>query len=300
MQQDEAVTQVRSFNRTVTQRVGALRDHYLARQRPLGESRVLWEIGEGGETGDNGRDVRDLRATLDLDSGYLSRVLSALEHAGLITVGPGTTDKRVRTARLTTKGKTERALLDTRSDQLAKAFLDPLNARQQAELVAAMATVERLLTAGMVAIKRIDPEHPDARHCLTAYATELAERFDDGFDPARSISAGPDELREPNGLLLVAYLHARPVGCGALKFHDEEPAEIKRMWVSADVRGLGLGRRLLAELEAHARGHGTTTIHLETNRALTQARALYQAAGYTEVEPFNDEPYAHHWFEKRL
>ncbi|GAB3421014.1 bifunctional helix-turn-helix transcriptional regulator/GNAT family N-acetyltransferase [Flindersiella endophytica] len=294
MSQDEAIAQVRSFNRTVTQRVGALREHYLARQRPLGESRVLWEIGE------DGRDLRDLRASLDLDSGYLSRVLSALERSGLVAVGPGEQDKRVRTARLTTEGKAERALLDRRSDDLARSFLEPLNARQQAELVAAMETVERLLTAGTVAIKPCDPEHPDARHCLTAYANELAERFDNGFDPGRSIRAEPDDLREPNGILLLAYLHAEPIGCGALRFHGEKPTEVKRMWVAPEARGLGVGRRLLKALEDHARGQGSRVLHLETNRALVQARALYTSAGYTEVAAFNDEPYAHHWFEKVL
>jgi GNAT superfamily N-acetyltransferase len=159
-----------------------------------------------------------------------------------------------------------------------------------------MGEVERLLTAAMVRIAPVDPAHPHARHCLREYAAELDRRFDGGFDPARSISAAPHELRPPAGILLVASLRAEPVGCGALKFHAGEPTEIKRMWVDRSVRGLGVGRRLLAELEARA----GTVVRLETNRALTEAIALYRAAGYTEVAPFNDEPYAHHWFEKRL
>ena len=72
------------------------------------------------------------------------------------------------------------------------------------------------------------------------------------------------------------------------------------MWVSSDARGLGIGRRLLAELEARAREHGALSARLETNRSLTEAIRLYRSAGYVEVRPFNDEPYAHHWFEKRL
>jgi len=89
------IGQVRRFNRTVTQRAGALDDGFLARGRPLGQARVLWEIGP------DGCDVRLLRARLDLDSGYLSRLLRALEDGGLITVEPSDADKRVRTARLT-------------------------------------------------------------------------------------------------------------------------------------------------------------------------------------------------------
>src|ERR687898_1222849 len=100
------VRQVRRFNRTVTQRVGALDDRYLARDRPLGEARVLWEVGDGG------CDVRSLRSGLGLDSGYLSRLLRSLEVAGLVTVGPHEADKRVRCVRLTPAGAAERAVLD--------------------------------------------------------------------------------------------------------------------------------------------------------------------------------------------
>jgi ribosomal protein S18 acetylase RimI-like enzyme len=95
-------------------------------------------------------------------------------------------------------------------------------------------------------------------------------------------------------------LHGTPVACGALKFHGRRPTELKRMWVAPTTRGLGLGRRLLAELERLAREHGARRIRLETNRNLTEAIALYRSAGYREVPAFNDEPYAHHWFEKRL
>jgi ribosomal protein S18 acetylase RimI-like enzyme len=72
------------------------------------------------------------------------------------------------------------------------------------------------------------------------------------------------------------------------------------MWVSSSARGLGLGRRLLGELETAAARGGATIVHLETNRALTEAIALYRSAGYREVPAFNDEPFADHWFEKRL
>jgi GNAT superfamily N-acetyltransferase/DNA-binding MarR family transcriptional regulator len=288
------ITQVRTFNRTVTQRIGALEDAFLSRGRPLGQARLLWEIGA------DGCDVRLLRARLDLDSGYLSRLLRALEHDGLIVVAQNGTDGRVRTARLTPRGAAERALLDQRSDAAATAILEPLSAAQRTRLVAAMAEVERLLVASAVRVTPYDPRHPDARACLRAYFDELARRFDGGFDPARSISADDRELTPPAGLLLVAVLHDEPVGCGALKFHDAAPTEIKRMWVAPTVRGLGLGRRLLAELETHAGAHGARTLRLETNQSLDEAIALYRSAGYREVAPFNAEPYAHHWFEKSL
>jgi DNA-binding MarR family transcriptional regulator/GNAT superfamily N-acetyltransferase len=285
---------MRRFNRTVTQRVGALEDAYLSRGRPLGQARLLWEIGAGAT------EVRELRARLELDSGYLSRLLRVLEADGLVAVDPAGADGRVRTARLTPAGLAERAELDRRSDELAAAILRPLQPRQRDRLVAAMAEVERLLLASMLRIAVVDPRHPDARRCIRAYMAELAQRFDGGFDPARSLPAGDDELTPPAGLLLVATLHAEPVGCGALKLHPDRRAEVKRMWVSPAVRGLGVGRRLLAELEARAAGLGVRTLRLETNRALTEAIGLYRDAGYREVDAFNDEPYAHHWFEKTL
>ncbi len=288
------VSQVRRFNRIVTQRVGALNDRFLARDRSLGEARLLWEIGT------EGRDVRSLRAQLELDSGYLSRLLRSLESAGLVTVGDKDSDKRIRIARLTRKGRAERAVLERRADELAASLLAPLGATQRARLVAAMADVERLLTASMIEVAPIDPAQPNARHCLRAYFTELDRRFDAGFDPALSIPADDEELRPPAGLFLVATLNARPIGSGALKFHDNAPAEIKRMWVDESVRGLGVGRRLLSELEDHAAKHGAKMVRLETNKTLVEAISLYRSAGYTEVAAFNDEPYAHHWFEKQL
>jgi DNA-binding MarR family transcriptional regulator/GNAT superfamily N-acetyltransferase len=291
---DAAVGQVRSFNRLVTQRVGALDDHYLARDRPLGEARLLWEIGV------EGCDVRRLRARLDLDSGYVSRLLRSLEAAGLISVDPSENDKRVRTARLTAAGLAECALLERRSDELARSFLEPLSEPRRQRLVAAMAEVERLLTAALVEIRVVDPAHSDAQLCVREYFAELGRRFETGFDPELSIPADFHELRPPAGLFLVATLRAEPVGCGGLKFHGDEPTELKRMWVAASVRGLGIGRRLLDELESHAAAGGARMIRLETNKALLAAIGLYRSAGYGEVDAFNDEPYADHWFEKQL
>jgi DNA-binding MarR family transcriptional regulator/N-acetylglutamate synthase-like GNAT family acetyltransferase len=288
------VAQVRQFNRTVTQRVGALNDDYLSRDRPLGQARLLWEIGRGDG------DVRSLRSRLDLDSGYLSRLLRSLEADGLIAVEPSRTDGRVRIARLTRAGQAERNRLDRRSDELAGSILEPLSPEQRKRLIEAMAEVDRLLTASTVDIAVLDPRRPAARACLRAYETELAGRFPTGFDPERSISASDEELSPPNGLFLVATRHGEPVGCVGLKLHGRRPAEVKRMWVSPSVRGLGLGRRLLSEVEQQASEHGVRTLRLETNRTLTEAIGLYRAAGYREVPAFNREPYADHWFEKKL
>jgi DNA-binding MarR family transcriptional regulator/GNAT superfamily N-acetyltransferase len=278
----------------VAERIGALTDEFLGRGRPMGESRTLWEIGL------KGTDVRELRERLGLDSGYTSRVLRSLERQGLIRVGESRDDRRVRHVQLTKEGRAERAELDRRADAVARSFLEPLNERQRERLVAGISEIERLLRASMVVIAIEDPTTRDARWCIEQYFAELNARFEGGFDPSVSISADAHELVPPAGALLIARLHGKPIGCGALKFHRRAPAELKRMWVDPGSRGLGLGRRLLMELERHTREAGARVVRLETNRVLKEAIQLYRNSGYREVPAFNDEPYAHHWFEKRL
>jgi DNA-binding MarR family transcriptional regulator len=289
-----AIEQVRSFNRTVAERVGVFGDRFLGRERPYGESRLLWEIGERGQ------DVRALRERLGLDSGYLSRLLRRLEAAGLVTVEPLPDDRRVRTVRLTPAGAAERVTLDGRSDELAGSLLAPLNDAQRDRLARAMAEVDRLLTAGLVTVDAVDPDGPDARACLLAYFAELSESFESGFDPRRSLLPDAGELRPPAGVFLVARLHGEPVGCVGLKLPAHRPAEVKRMWVAPRARRLGVARRFLAEAEARAVAAGHDRLRLDTNKALDAAVALYRASGFEEVPAFNDEPYAHHWFEKRI
>ena len=288
------IERVRRFNRTVTQRIGALHDDYLARSRPLGASRLLWEVGE------HGCDVRTLRQRLGLDAGYVSRLLRGLEAEGLVDVAPSEGDRRVRVARLTVRGRAERRLLDRRSDALAAALLTPLSPGQRDDLVEAMTRVDRLLTAALVRVDVVDPTGFEAQACLRAYFAELDARFDTGFDAAVSLFPDVADMRPPAGSFVVARLHGEAIGCGGLKWQDGAPAYIKRMWVAPAARGLSVGRRLLGELESLAAAHGETAIHLETNRALVEAISLYRSSGYVEVPPFNDEPYAHHWFEKPL
>jgi ribosomal protein S18 acetylase RimI-like enzyme len=153
---------------------------------------------------------------------------------------------------------------------------------------------------GDVEIRELDPAHADAQLCLRAYEAELNDRFDTGFSVDAALPLPADELRAPAGSFLVAYRGSEPVGCGGLKLHGADPAEIKRVWVDAGARGLGLARRLIAELESRARAAGAPAVQLDTNRTLVEAIAMYRRLGYVEVEAFNVEPYAHHWFQKDL
>jgi DNA-binding MarR family transcriptional regulator/GNAT superfamily N-acetyltransferase len=288
------VDRVRSFNRTVTQRVGAISDRFLSRDRPLAQARVLWEIGV------EGCEVRLLRSRLGLDSGHASRLLRALEADGLVRVVPARSDGRIRVARLTEAGLGERAVLDRRSDELAESILAPLKPGQREELVGAMRTVERLLSRALVEIRLVDPHHRDAARCLAAYFSELDRRSESGYDPTAGVTADPEEVTPPAGAFFIAYLRGEPVGCGAIKHQPGAPSYLKRMWVAESARGLGIGRRMLARLEACAVAAGASAAQLETNRALVEAITMYRSAGYVEVAPFNDEPFADFWFQKPL
>jgi DNA-binding MarR family transcriptional regulator/N-acetylglutamate synthase-like GNAT family acetyltransferase len=288
------IQQVRRFNRLVTQRTGALEDSYLRRGRPLGEARLLFEVGP------DGTDIRTLRERLNLNSGYVSRLLRSLESQRLITVRPQSDDARRRTVILTRKGRTEYSAYETLSDALATSWLGPLTPTQRDRLTSAMTEVERLITAAAITVRIEPPDSDAARRCLAAYFAELATRFDAGFDPARSNSATEAEMTPPAGYFFIAWMDTRPAGCGALKCNPRGIGEVKRMWTAPEARGLGIARRILQTIETKAHDLRLKRLRLETNRTLLEAQSLYRQSGYREVERFNQEPYAHHWFEKRL
>lgn len=288
------VQQVRRFNRIVSQRAGVLDNSYLGQGRPLGEARLLFEISE------NGCDIKTLRDRLGLDSGYISRLLRALEREGLVQVAPSQDDRRIRYVTWTAAGRDTVATYDRLSDAQALKILNPLDDHQRDRLVTAMAEVERLLRAAEITISIEAPDSPAALSCLAAYGAELARVFDNGYDPAGDGPPDHDDYRQPQGGFLVAWLNGQPVGCGAWKRLEPATGEIKRLWISGTVRGTGLGRRLLRTLEGLARDAGMTQVRLDTNRVLTAAQALYRTEGYKETAAYNDSPYAHMWFRKDL
>jgi len=288
------IEQVRRFNRLVTGRVGALDESYLRRGRPLAEARLIFE------TGQDGAEVRALRARLGLDSGYLSRLLRSLEAQGLVAVTKGGGDGRRRLARLTPAGLAERAAYDLLSDDLAASILAPLDPAGRERLVRAMGEIENLIGAGTIEINVVAPDSAELRRCLAAYGRELRERFEGGYDPARSNPIPAADFVPPAGVFVVARRDGGAIGCGGLRRVDARTGEIKRMWTAPGARGQGVAGRILRRLEAFAREAGMTVLRLDTNRALVEAQNMYRRAGFREVAPFNTEAYAQHWFEKEL
>lgn len=163
-----------------------------------------------------------------------------------------------------------------------------------------MAEVDRLLRASSIEFTPADPRSVDAERCLQQYYAELAARFPGGFELHDDDAPAASELAPPAGCMLIARLFGDPIGCGALRTLTPGVGELKRMWVSPQVRGLGVGRRLLAELEQAAATRKLRILRLDTNGSLAEALRLYRASGYREIRRYNDNPYAQHWFEKTL
>ena len=282
----DQIESVRDFNRYYSRRIGALDDHYLGQGRPLREARLLFEIGDGA-------DLRELRVRLGLDSGYLSRLLQALQKDGLVTVGAHAGDGRLRFARLTALGVRERAELDARSRRSVEALLGALSGAERNELVEAQSRVRHLLRKATVTISAIPDDSPEALECLRSYAAELAVRFPEGYDESALIAPGS------TGSFLVAREAGRPVGCVAW-CHADSAGEVRHLWVAVSARGLGLGRRLLEQIESSIAAHGLGVVRLGTHPALTEAIALYLSSGYREIPPYGSSPYDRLAFTKTL
>ena len=290
---DDPVATLRRFNRSWSQRVGVLDESFLGSGRPLGPSRLLFELRGGGTT------VRELRERMDLDSGYLSRLLRQLEAEGLISVAPDPADARRRIATLTTQGVAAQQDLDDRSDTIAHRLVDALSERQRVRLADSLEQADRLIRAATVSLDVVDPASQHARAAVAAYFQELDETFEGGFDVTAG-AADEQTLGGATGRFIVAISGGVAVGCGGLQTLSGDIGEIKRMWVHREWRGLGLAGRLLRRLEKESVALGHRVVRLDTNSSLTEALAMYRAAGYVEIPRYNDNPYPDHWFEKSL
>lgn len=285
---------VRRFNRSYTQRVGALEESFLGLGMPLGTARLLYEVGvEPGTT-------RDLRARLGLDSGYLSRLLRRLESDGLVDVSPDDDDRRRRRVRLTAAGRRAWDDLERRSAERARDLIAPLTPRQRARLAAALSDADLLVRAATVVLERVDPTSAPARAAVSAYLAELAERLPGGFDPGGAVDADAHRLAPPSGAFVVATSDGEPVACGGVQALEGGAGEIKRMWVHPAWRGAGLGSRLLRHLEGLCRDLGYDEVRMDTHGSLAEAVAMYERAGYRRIARYNDNPYAEHFFAKRI
>jgi GNAT superfamily N-acetyltransferase len=290
----DAIARLRRFNRIVSRDIGALDISYLGRGRPLGTARILHMIQPGGT------DVAVIRETLDLDSGFLSRSLRALESEGLLTVETDASDRRRRIAVLTETGKAEWRVYEQLGHAKAQAVFDRAGSRQQ-DVIDAMDLIATVLLRDEVEIRDADPDDKAALACLGAYYQTLRDTLP-GVLTIESLPLPlPDaaRFRSPAGAFLIAWSDDLPIGCVSLHPLDTLVGEVKRLWVHPTARGLGLARRLMRSIEDRARTMGLRRLHLDTNSALIAAVALYRREGWTDIPPYTTAP-ANIWMAKTL
>lgn len=285
---------IRRFNRFYTRQIGALREHLLQAEFSLSESRILYELGTSA-----GLTSAELCQMLGLDAGYLSRIISGFEKKGLIGKTRSPSDARALLIQLTDVGKTVLASLEQAAREEVMAMLQGMPESRQEQLTQAMQQVQSLLADNDSSYLLRDPRAGDMGTVVQqqaelytreygwnsefeALVAEIVARFLREFDP----SGERCWIAEKDGKVIGSVFVVR---------HDESTAKLRMLYVDASARGLGIGNRLVEETLRFARQAGYKRMILWTTSILTDARKLYQRAGFQLVE---EEPV--HSFGKDL
>lgn len=279
----DRIAAVRRFSRFYTRIIGALQEGLLDSRFSLAEARVLYELAQR-----TGVTATELCRELDLDPGYLSRILQRFEQDGLIARAASESDRRQNLISLTSPGREAFAPLDERSRQEIEALLTRLSDPAQASLVAAMRTVETHLGAQRTDAWLLrEPRAGDIGWVVARHGALYADEY--GFDArfealvakvAGGFLAAHDPTRER---CWIAEHDGANVGSVFLVRETDELARLRLLLVEPTARGLGIGRRLVAECIGFAREAGYRRVTLWTNEVLVAARAIYQQAGFRMV-----------------
>ncbi|HEY1309360.1 MAG TPA: helix-turn-helix domain-containing GNAT family N-acetyltransferase [Pseudolabrys sp.] len=287
----QATAAVRRFNRFYTRQIGVLRKTYLDSSYSLGEMRVLYEIAHAGA-----HTASDIARALDLDAGYLSRVLRDFEKKGLITRKASRDDARKSQLAMTVRGLKTFAPYERRSQQQAGAMLGKLAPAQQIKLVAAMQTIEALLDGNAEPVQKPDyilrqPKPGDFGWIVTSHAELYAQEYGwtEPFEGlcAQIVADFANKNDPACERCWIAELNGENVGTVMLVRDSEDVARLRLLLVDPKGRGLGLGSRLVDECVRFARAAGYKKITLWTHSILTAARHIYEKAGFrlTASEP---------------
>jgi DNA-binding MarR family transcriptional regulator/N-acetylglutamate synthase-like GNAT family acetyltransferase len=283
-QDQQRIGAVRRFNRFYTRQIGVLRRYYLDSPYTLGEMRVLYELSHGEV-----KTASDIGRALDLDAGYLSRVLRKFEKADLISRKTSREDARQSHLALTARGAKVFAPFEKRSQDFVGAMLAKLRADEQTRLVAAMQTIETLLGEPPAASARSyslrAPKHGDFGWIVARHAALYAEEYGwvEPFEGlcAQIVADFVNNFDEKRERCWIAEMNGENVGCIMLAKDSAEVARIRLLLVEPKARGLGLGHRLVDECVSFARQAGYRKITLWTHSVLTAARRVYEKAGFT-------------------
>lgn len=286
------ISAVREFNRVYTNLIGLLRGSYLDSPYSLTEARVLFELAHGTEC-----EISALRSSLDIDAGYLSRILARLEGDGLITREKSAADARRRVIALTSRGREVFADLDQRSAAGIAGLLGRLTEPQQQRLTTAMGTIRDIVTAGPPAAFVLRAPRPgDLGWVIQRNGALYAQEY--GWDASyealvAQIVADYAGRDDPGEAGWIAELDGSPVGCVFCMRKSESTAQLRLLLVEPRARGRGLGERLVAECLSFARQAGYTEIVLWTNDVLAAARRIYQRAGFELVDSGRHHSFGH-------
>ena len=277
---------VRRFNRFYTRRIGALQQGYMGSPFPLPQARVLYELGQRGVC-----TASELGAELDLDLGYLSRLLQSLRRQAVVQGEPSREDARRVRLSLTPKGRKAYQLLDTRSRDLVAGMLGKLAAPEQARLVGALQAVETVLQHGPGSESQITlrSHRPgDMGWVVHAHGRLYFEErgWDERFEAlvagiAKDFIERLDPSRER---CWIAEMDGEPVGCVFAVEQSRSVAKLRLLLVEPKGRGRGLGRRLVEECIAFARAKGYRRLVLWTQSNLAAARAIYRKTGFRKIK----------------
>lgn len=300
----ERVEAVRSFNRFYTNVIGVLRADLLRTRYSLTEARVIVELGARESSA-----VTDLRRDLDIDAGYLSRILARFESDRLISRGRSDADARRQVIRLTDLGRAEREMLASRAVADIERLLSGLTDEDQRRLTGAMAAIRTILGNGAghetFTLRPLGPGDCGwvvHRHGVL-YAREYG--WDESFEALvagvvadylkRRTAGGPGETQEPGEDAWIAELDGERVGCVFCMRKPDEPrvAQLRLLLVEPGARGLGVGARLVGECVAYARRAGYEQMMLWTNDVLTDARRLYERVGFRLEREERHHSYGH-------
>jgi DNA-binding MarR family transcriptional regulator/GNAT superfamily N-acetyltransferase len=293
---DGRVRAVREFNRVYTNVIGLLHRNYLDSPYSLTEARVLFELAHTGETGRGESEISVLRGSVDIDAGYLSRILARFEADGLITRRRSDSDARRRVITLTAAGEQAFQSLDQRSAEQIGGLLDQLTEAEQQRLTTAMATIGEITRRRdrPVAFVLRSPRPGDLGWVVQRNGALYTQEY--GWDASYEalvarIVADYAGRADPREAAWIAELDGAPAGCVFCMRKDDRTAQLRLLLVEPAARGLGLGERLVAECLAFARRAGYRETVLWTNDILAAARRIYQRAGF---ELMDSEP--HHSF----
>ena len=288
MARQQTIAAVRRFNRFYTRQIGVLRKTYLDSPYSLGEMRVLYELAQGDRL-----TASDIGRALELDAGYLSRLLRNFEKRGLISRQTSAKDARQSHLALTARGRKMFTQMEQRSQQKAGAMLDELDTAQQDRTVAAMQTIETLLTAAEDANSETkpscllrEPQTGDFGWAVSRHAELYAQEYGwtDPFEGlcAQIVADFVNNFDPTHERCWIAEMNGENAGCVML-VKDDQPgvARLRLLLVDPKARGLGLGARLVDECVQFARGVRYTKITLWTHSVLAAARHVYEHAGFT-------------------